>query len=299
VKPILCFDVGGTSIKYGLTDDTHQGRLLHAGSLPNVIRSEGADAFVASIADMAVKMAAEQPLEGIAVSLAGVVNSSTGQLVRPSQYFPGLTQINLVDILGQKTGLPVTVENDVNCAALAEAKFGAGRGAENFLCLTLGTGIGGAIVTDGRLYRGSGFAAGEFGQAKFGSDFIWEDWASVTALLAEAKKVCPQGTEKLDGRAFFAKVAEGDEAMCSVLTEMARRWAIGLTALSWILNPDRIVIGGGISAQHELMQQYLGAALDKEMEPLLRKQTKICFAELGNTAGMIGAAVFFKEQMKL
>jgi predicted NBD/HSP70 family sugar kinase len=298
VKPILCFDVGGTSIKYGLTDDTHPGRLLATGSLPNVIRSEGADAFVASIADTAGKMAAKQPLEGIAVSLAGVVNSSTGQLVRPSQYFPGLTQINLVDILGQKTGLPVTVENDVNCAALAEARFGAGRGAKNLLCLTLGTGIGGAIVTDGKLYRGSGFAAGEIGQAKFGSGHIWEDWASVTALLAEAEKARPEDAEKLDGRTFFAKVAEGDAAMCGVLREMARRWAIGLTALSWILNPDRIIIGGGISAQHELMQEYLGAALDKEMEPLLREQTEICFAELGNTAGMVGASEYFKEQMK-
>lgn len=296
MKPILCIDVGGTSIKYGLTDEQHEGRLLAKGSLSNRIRSHGAAAFVESLVALAAEQAGKAELGGIAVSLAGVVNCETGQLLRPSQYFPGLEQINLTDLLGRKTGLPVTVENDVNCAALAEYRYGAGQGARHLLCLTIGTGIGGAILLDGQLYRGSAFAAGEFGQAKLGSERTWEDWASVTALLAEAGKKCPAGSEKLDGHSFFDLVARRDAAMCRVLKELSHRWAMGLTSLSWILNPDRIVIGGGITARRDILEPSLQAALEQEMEPLLRKQTDIRFARLGNDAGMVGAYLYFCEK---
>ncbi len=296
MESILCFDVGGTSIKYGLSDEQNKGRLLARGSLPNVIRTEGAAAFVRSIIAVTDRITAAEKVSGIAISLAGVVDCGTGQLIRPSQYFPGLDRINLSVILGEKTGLPVSVENDVNCAALAEYHYGAGKGARKLLMMTIGTGIGGAILFDGRLYRGSTFAAGEIGQARLGSARTWEDWASVTALLQEAAAVRPDHADKLDGRAFFALVAAGDGALRQVLAELVHRWAVGIVSLCWILNPDRVIIGGGISAQHAVLQPLLDAALRQEMEPLLRERTDVCFARLGNDAGMLGAACYFRQR---
>lgn len=294
MKPILCIDIGGTSVKYGITEES--GRFLVRGSLPTVIREKGADAFLKSLLDLSEKMGNTCQLNGIAVSMAGVVNAETGQLLRPSQYFPGLQQINLAEVLQNKTGLPVTVENDVNCAALAEYHLGAGRGSRNLFCMTLGTGIGGAFVIDGKLYRGSSYAAGEVGQAKMGTSETWENWASVSALLEKAATIrhCLPG--QLTGQKFFALVQEGDPDMQTLLREMVRRWAVGIASICWIFNPDRVVIGGGISAQRKILEPLLREALHKEMPPLLVPVTRFSFAELGNDAGMLGAACYFRTR---
>lgn len=128
--------------------------------------------------------------------------------------------MNLVDFLEKETGLPALCENDVNCAALAEYWQGAGKGAHMLLCMTLGTGIGGALVHEGRLYRGASYAAGEVGQAYLGSSETWENWASVSALLtaAEIKRGLTLGS--LTGQEFFAFVEKGEEMETHLLRGM-------------------------------------------------------------------------------
>ena len=163
MEPILTIDIGGTAIKFGVADET--GRFLQKGSLPTRIREKGVDAFLADLLSLVRRVRNAFPITGIAVSLAGIVNGDTGELLLPSQFFPGLHRMNLVDFLEKETGLPALCENDVNCAALAEYWQGAGKGAHMLLCMTLGTGIGGALVHEGRLYRGASYAAGEVGQA--------------------------------------------------------------------------------------------------------------------------------------
>lgn len=139
MEPILTIDIGGTAIKFGVADET--GRFLQKGSLPTRIREKGVDAFLADLLSLVRRVRNAFPITGIAVSLAGIVNGDTGELLLPSQFFPGLHRMNLVDFLEKETGLPALCENDVNCAALAEYWQGAGKGAHMLLCMTLGTGI--------------------------------------------------------------------------------------------------------------------------------------------------------------
>lgn len=294
MEPILTIDIGGTAIKFGVADET--GRFLQKGSLPTRIREKGVDAFLADLLSLVRRVRNAFPITGIAVSLAGIVNGDTGELLLPSQFFPGLHRMTLVDFLEKETGLPALCENDVNCAALAEYWQGAGKGAHMLLCMTLGTGIGGALVHEGRLYRGASYAAGEVGQAYLGSSETWENWASVSALLtaAEIKRGLTLGS--LTGQEFFAFVEKGEEMETHLLREWVDRWMVGIVSLAWIVNPDRIVIGGGISAQRKLLMPYLKAAFDAKMPAILTPHTTLSLAQFQNDAGMLGALYLYQQR---
>lgn len=294
MEPILTIDIGGTAIKFGVADET--GRFLQKGSLPTRIREKGVDAFLADLLFLARRVRKAFPITGIAVSLAGVINGDTGELLLPSQYFPGLHRMSLVNFFQKETGLPALCENDANCAALAEYWQGAGKGAHMLLCMTLGTGIGGALVHEGRLCRGASYAAGEVGQAHFGSPQTWENWASVSALFAEAEKKRNLAPGSLTGQDFFALVEKGEEAETFLLREWVDRWMVGIVSLAWIVNPDRIVIGGGISAQRKLLMPYLKAAFDAKMPAILTPHTTLFLAHFQNDAGMLGALYLYQQR---
>lgn len=294
MEPILTIDIGGTAIKFGVADET--GRFLQKGSLPTRIREKGVDAFLADLLFLVRRVRKAFPITGIAVSLAGVINGDTGELLLPSQYFPGLHRMSLVNFFQKETGLPALCENDANCAALAEYWQGAGKGAHMLLCMTLGTGIGGALVHEGRLCRGASYAAGEVGQAHFGSPQTWENWASVSALFAEAEKKRNLAPGSLTGQDFFALVEKGEEAETLLLREWVDRWMVGIVSLAWIVNPDRIVIGGGISAQRKLLMPYLKAAFDAKMPAILTPHTTLSLAHFQNDAGMLGALYLYHQR---
>ena len=277
----ICLDIGGTAIKYGLADS--RGRLFNKDSLPNVIAKDGVDAFLEQVLRLIGSYQKYFKIQGAAISMAGMINPRTGEVLHAAPHFPGLTGTNLVQLVARKLQLPCWVENDVNAAAMGEYWLGNGRGAKSLFCITIGTGIGGAFVLDGKLWPGHSCTAGEVGQAKLGGRLHWEDAASVTAL---------------NGKILCEMVRHGDKPLHRLLRETVHQWATGIAAICYLLNPQRVILGGGIMAQQDLLEPMLQDSLKKELLPVVLDKTTVAFAGLGNDAGLIGALYNFLAREK-
>ena len=284
-KIVAALDIGGTSIKSGLWNGSE------------LLRTEEWDTNAKNGGTYVIKRAIEilrsyQPFDAIGISTAGQVDSSRGCIRYANENIPGYTGMEVRKILEEEFHVPVAVENDVNAAAIGEAAFGAGKGAKDFLCITYGTGVGGAIVINGSVYTGSAFSAGEFGgilvhpEARtVGNPFsgCYEKYASATALVEAAKKFDPA----LDsGRKIFSRFEENS------VRELIEAWideiVYGLITVIHIFNPSCIVLGGGIMAQPYVTEQ-VGKRIHSEIMDSF-SNVRICQAQLGNQAGMLGAA---------
>lgn len=288
---IAVLDIGGTAIKSGVYEN---GRLDGYKETPTEAKRGGA--FVMERAAELLREYA--PFDRIGVSTAGQVDFARGTIRYANENIPGYTGTNVRKILEDIFGVPAAVENDVNAAAIGEGRFGAGAGEKDFLCLTYGTGVGGAVMIGGRLYRGSACSAGEFGaMVVHGSERnahgdlfsgCYERYASVTALVNRAAAYDPA----LDsGRKIFTRISE------TGVREIVDAWicevALGLAGLVHIFNPSCVVLGGGIMSQPYVTEQ-VEKALHENIMPSFRG-VRIVPAQLGNTAGLLGAAVLAEE----
>ena len=283
---ILALDLGATALKSALF--TEDGQVVRQGECPSRGRF-GGEALLA---------AAFEVIEGyegyrrIAVSTTGQVEPETGRIAFANENVPRYTGMRVREILEQRYSVPVRVLNDVNAAAMGEGFYGAAQGAEDFLCLTYGTGVGGAIVIGGRVYGGSRGLASEAGHLLTHPDGLpcacgqrgcYEQYASVTALLRGARRVAP---DIEDGRALFKRLA-GDPALKAVVDGWLREVGHGLVSLIHALNPSRVLVGGGVFDQPGLAAQLEAAVLPRLMESY--RQVAIRPAALGNMAGLYGA----------
>ena len=284
-------DVGGTSIKYGLADS--HGRLYMKESKANVIREKGVSAFLDEVLELAASYQKYFNVKGVAVSLPGIVDPQSGQLMVESTNFPGTEGVNLAHLITEKVKLPCWVENDVNCAALGEYWLGAGKDAQSAYCVAFGTGIGGAFVMNGQLWHGHSWSCGEVGMAKLSGRLSWEKTASVRTLVAKAAQLKKLPEDEVNGKLVCQWVLEGDKAMQRLLRDTVNHWALGLASICYILNPQRLILGGGILARKDLLDPMLRHALQKELNPFIYDHTEIAYAALGNDAGMIGALYNF------
>lgn len=282
---ILVFDIGGTSIKYGYCINN---TLQEINETPTNAKNGGRH-----IIDTIISLIKEQDgYDAIGISTAGQVNSEKGSIIYANSNIPGYTGMQIREELEALFHVPVAVENDVNSAALGEAIYGAGRSFQNFLCLTYGTGVGGAIIQDKTVYHGSSFSAAEFGaiithseKRKGKEDFYdgcYERYASTTALV---KEVMEYDSSLDNGRKIFAHI--DDPHVQRILDAWVDEIVMGLATLTHIFNPSCIIVGGGIMAQpliiekiHQKMNQYIMPSF---------AHVKIMPAELGNSAGLLGA----------
>ena len=291
MKRYMCFDIGGTSVKFGVAGES--GALLHKGEIPNVITQKGVDGLVESLASVMEQYQQEYRLYGIAVSTAGVVDPEKGLILYAPKYFPGYPGTALGERLEKRCGLPCTVENDVNAAALGEYWLGAGQGAKSLFCITVGTGIGGCALLDGRVLHGAACFGGEAGLQHITPGSTWEEMASTRALVrnvAEAKGI-PENA--LDGRIIFALAQGGDEEAAAAIARQMDDLATGIANICYILNPERIIVGGGIAAQEAYLYPQLDTALRKKLFPLVYEKLTLRFAALQNDAGILGALYNF------
>ncbi len=282
---ILVFDIGGTSIKHGICVD---------GELSD-FRETATDARLGGrhVLDTVISLIRrETDYDAIGISTAGQVNAHTGSIIYANNNIPGYTGMQIKKELESLFHVPVAVENDVNAAALGEAVYGAGKDVSDFLCLTYGTGVGGAIVHSGSIYHGSGFSAAEFGAIvthapeKIGGtdyyDGCYERYASATALVSKAMEYDPS----LDsGRKIFTQI--DDPAVRNILAQWVDEVMMGLSTLIHIFNPARVILGGGIMAQ-PLILELIRDRVSKYIMPNFRN-VQIMPAALGNTAGLMGA----------
>lgn len=299
MRKVFALDIGGTHVKYAAIDES--GALSHEGSIQTLAR-EGGERLLTRIAAL-ISDNAPDMCHGVAISTAGQVNPIDGSIRYATDNLPGWTGIRLRDRIETATGFTCTVENDVNAAALGESWLGAAKGGQSVLMLALGTGIGGAIIADGRLFSGSHGSAGEVGHiclypnghaCTCGQKGCFEQYASTRALerLLAAKLNKHTG----GARGAFERMTAGDSAAGAVIDEWMRDLALGIATLVPVIDPDIIVLGGAISAQGDALTRPLEALVRARVMPSFR-DLRILPAALGNHAGLLGAArCFFLKQ---
>ena len=287
MKHYMCFDIGGTTVKFGVAGEN--GTLLQKNEIPNVITQKGVDGLVESLASVTEQCQKEYSLRGIAVSTAGVVDPEKGLILYAPKYFPGYPGTALGERLEKCCNLPCTVENDVNAAALGEYWLGAGQGAKSLFCITVGTGIGGCALLDGRVIHGAACFGGEAGLQHITPDSTWEEMASTRALIRNVAAAKGISETALDGRKIFALAQGGDEEAATAIARQMDDLATGIANICYILNPERIIVGGGIAAQEAYLYPLLDTALRKKLFPLVYEKLTLRFAALQNDAGMLGA----------
>ena len=287
---IAALDIGGTAIKYGIWE---AGQLT--GLSERLSPTACARDLVNALTDIVRSLG---PVDAVGISTRGQVDGN-GVILYDNGPIADYTGTPLKAILEQELGVPVWVENDVNSAAWGEACLGAGKDSRDFLCLTYGTGIGGAIVLNGQLYRGANWSAGEFGSMQlfsqkpawqgFGGAY-YENYASAAALVDAAKAVDPALS---DGRKVCARL--DDPSLAPVFDRWITHVSFGLSTLIHIFNPGLIVMGGGILQNAELFRRIdvcTRAQLMPGFEVVQLKQ-----AQLGNRAGLIGAALLAEQAL--
>ncbi len=300
-------DLGGTFVKCGIVDSC--GRLIRKDS----IATSGEYSDIASdMAMLALRLADESKvkLSGIGIGAPGTVDGKNGIILYSNNL--NWKNVPLAKDIQRITGMKVSMTNDANAAALGEYAFGAGRQYKNLVFVTLGTGVGGGIIIDGQLYEGLGGAGAELGHMVIemngepctcGRNGCLEAYASAAALVRQGKaymeehpdtllhELCNDDIEKLNGKIFFDAVKHGDTGACAVYETYLDYLASGLVNFANIFRPDAIILGGGISAEGNLLTTPLKERMDRDIfGSNNHASVKLLTSELANDAGLFGAA---------
>ena len=286
---ILAIDIGGTMIKYGLVSS--DGKILSTDKIKTE-SSKGLNNILNKIDNIFKRYKENNPV-GIAVSGTGQINGMIGKVIGGNPIIPNWIGTNLVKILEEKYNLPIVLENDVNCVALGEKWIGAGKDLSNFICLTIGTGIGGGIILNNQLFRGENFVAGEFGHIliKKGE---FEQFASTTALIRLVKE---RTGKTLNGKEIFDLEKKEIVEYQEVISEWIENLTDGLSSIIYCFNPANIILGGGVIGQGEPLINRIKNSLFKKIGPQFKEKLNIIQAKLGNNAGMIGASYLLLEKI--
>ena len=219
--------------------------------------------------------------------------------------FPNYIGSPIKSALEEDFGLPVTVANDANCMTLGEVWVGAAQGYTDVIGVTLGTGVGGGILTGGHLLEGARGLGGELGHYRThaldgvdctcGAKGCWERYAATTALVRAAQEKNPDWK---DGRAIFAAAEAGNETVLALLDHWTDEIAQGLAGMVHIFNPQLILIGGGVSAQQKLLIEPIAAKVKASVMPAFAEGLEVRAAQLHNDAGMVGAVYYFRQTME-
>ena len=286
---ILAIDIGGTMIKYGLVSS--DGEILSTDKIETEAE-KGLENILNKIDNIFKRYKENNPV-GIAISGTGQINGMIGKVIGGNPIIPNWIGTNLVKILEEKYNLPIVLENDVNCVALGEKWVGAGKDLSNFICLTIGTGIGGGIILNNQLFRGENFVAGEFGHIliKKGE---FEQFASTTALIRLVKE---RTGKTLNGKEIFDLEKKEIVEYQEVISEWIENLTDGLPSIVYCFNPANMILGGGVIGQGEPLINRIKNSLFKKIGPQFKEKLNIIQAKLGNNAGMIGASYLLLEKI--
>ena len=285
-QQVIGIDIGGTTISVGCfrEDGTCLQSINLATPQPAI-----PEAIVNAIANPIQTLDQNYHCRAIGVGMPGPTDE-TNRIARVGINLPDWQDIPLAQWLETQTRLPVTLANDANSAAVGEAWLGAGRGIQNFILLTLGTGVGGAIFIDGKLFTGSYGAAGELGLVTLypegypcnsGNQGSLEQYASIGAI----RRIT--GKEPLELGQLAAK---GDRNSLDFWQQYGKTLGAGIASLVYVLTPEAVILGGGISASAEYFFPATLAEIERRVHPSSRVGLRLLKAELGSNAGMIGAA---------
>lgn len=306
-------DLGGTNIATGVIDENN--KIIGRGKVKTNAPRPAEEIFdsIKESVEMALKDAgiSIDDVKSIGIGTPGSVNKDTGAI----EFSNNLKFHNVPakQMLEERLNKPVFLENDANAAALGEAVAGCGNGVKDFVAITLGTGVGSGIIINGKIYRGSNYCGGEMGHMVINVDGIpcncgrkgcWEKYASATALVSQAVeamegnkdsllwKTCDGDLNKVDGKSIFEALDLGDEIAKNVVDRYLYYVSVGLANVINALQPESVCIGGGISGQGEKILKPIRDMVKAERYSVYaEKQANILPAQLGNDAGIIGAAL--------
>ena len=289
----IAIDIGGTAIKYGLTNS--RGSIIWDDLVPTPLTSREAlvDAILQCVRKVREAASAYAPA-CVGIGTPGMVDVERGYVLGSAFQLPDWENLPLARIVTEASDLPAFIDNDANLMALGEFTFGKAPKGKNVLFFTLGTGIGGAVFINGELYRGSKAAGGELGCFPMqyeGKDGYWEDFASMKALVGRYKQ--RTGDEQVSSaKMVFEKSAQGDDPAKEAIEENARLVGRGIAGYVNIFNPDTIIIGGGVS---DSQPEYLARVREVTLQYALKEcaeGVEMVAASLGNRAGFVGSGYF-------
>jgi glucokinase len=319
-KWLIGVDLGGTTTKLAFINI--YGEIFHKWEIPTDVSNEGKNItlnIAKSIDQQLEKLGySKNQVLGIGMGAPGPVDLATGVIFEAvnlgwRQPYP------LKDLLEVETSLPAVIDNDANCAALGEMWKGAGNGAKDLVCVTLGTGVGGGVITNGDIVHGASGAAGEIGHitslaeggapCNCGKSGCLETIASATGIVRIAEEMLTKNNVSGDlaevyketgfvtAKDIFDAARRGDEAALIVINTVALHLGIALANIANTLNPEKIVLGGGVSKAGDILLDPVKEQFLKNSFPRVAQSTEISIATLGNDAGVIGAAWLVKNKI--
>ncbi len=297
-KRYLGLDIGGTSCKMGIVTDS--GIVTKEGSVDVAF-----DDYETPIIDTVLKASidfVDEPIDGIGISATGQIDSYLGKVIGSNGYIKNYEGSNFKEVFEKQFHVPTYVLNDANCMLLAETWNGVAKGYNHVLGLTLGTGIGGGILVDGKILLGRQGIAGELGhisinshgeQCNCGNIGCFEREASTLALVRKAKKAL---NKDVDGLYLFSHLE--DPTIKQLIDDWLNDLAVGIVSLMHVFNPEIVVIGGAVSVQEEALMNPLRDKINSMAMPRFKENCLIVSASTKNQAGLLGAVYFMKEKIK-
>ncbi|WP_160686965.1 ROK family protein [Clostridium sp. C2-6-12] len=298
----LVFDVGGTAIKYSIMNE--RAEIIEKSSTPTPMDS--IENFIKVIGEIFDNY--KDRITGMAMSMPGRIDSDRGYLFTGGSLEYN-TDKDIVSILQKRCPVPITIENDGKCAALAEAWLGSLKECDDGIVVILGTGVGGGIIKDKKLHKGKNFIAGEFSfiftnNAAFESEYshIWAGQAGVAGLCLPVAKAKNLGIEEVNGLKVFEYANNGDEEVLNILDDYCHRLVLQLFNLQYIYDPEKIAIGGGISKQ-ELLLKCIRDNVEKHYNslkpPFMPIKPEVVTCKFYNDSNLIGALYNYLTKYKI
>lgn len=286
---LLCIDIGGTSTKFATC---RKGKLEKQSSCPTPHSLEG---FYRMLDERLAYYRTEK-LSGIAISSPGAVNKATG-IIEGASALPYIHGFPIQQCLEERLGLPVSIENDANCAALAESALGAGQGTSSLAMLVLGTGVGGSLVINGRIHYGAHLFGGEFGFMVMNERYqTFSELGTVVNMAKRYSQIINDG-KSYTGKEVLELADQGDPVALKERQVFLQSLAMGVFNIQHAFDPDRILIGGGVS-QADFLLPALEAELDKLYQLVsisdLKPQLAVC--QFKNEANLLGASIDFMQE---
>lgn len=295
MKTYLAIDIGGTQIKYGLIDQA--GHLLETHKR-DTEAYKGGPHILATVKSLVADYQEKHGIAGVAISSAGMVDPIKGEIFYSGPQIPNYAGTQFKKEIEGDFGLPCEIENDVNCAGLAEGISGAGQDCPISVCLTIGTGIGGCLLLNGQIFHGFSNSACEVGYVHL-PDGAFQDLASTTALVRYVADLHGDDVADWTGYRVFEEAKAGNTKCIEGIDRMVAYLGQGIANICYVANPEVVILGGGIMAQKDYLKDKIEAAMKTYLVPSLADKTGLAFAQHENAAGMLGAFYHFQQKHPL
>lgn len=288
MKKYISIDIGGTAIKYGIVSENAEVLLKKEMKTE---AQKGGPAILEKVIGIVEELKGEADA-GVCISTAGMVDIEKGEIFYSAPLIPNYIGTAFKKTVEERFGIPCEVENDVNCAGLAEYKAGAAAGSKAAVMLTIGTGIGGCILLNGEVFHGFSNSACEVGYMHM-NDSDFQTLGAASILTKKVSEWKGETEKKWDGYHIFEEAKKGDKLCLLAIDEMVDILGEGIANICYVINPEVVVLGGGIMAQEQFLKERVECAVKRYLVSSIEEHTKIVFAKHQNDAGMLGAFYHF------